>query len=141
MPWICTGTPSGHGPKAHSPVIGIAGLVEERSARTRSGLGEPLRFADPEGEAGVDQAIGQVGHGRVGTRAEHLVPDRPGERHAVVDALRACALEEVGSVHGMPAGAQLLGERANPVGQSLHVMEQNDLGHVYTPSHRTTSID
>ncbi len=23
MPWICTGTPSGHGPNAQSPVIGM----------------------------------------------------------------------------------------------------------------------
>ena len=23
MPWICTGSPVGHGPKAHSPVIGM----------------------------------------------------------------------------------------------------------------------
>jgi hypothetical protein len=30
-------------------------------------------------------------------------------------------------------GAQLLGERAYPVGESLHVVEQHDFGHLYTP--------
>ena len=45
-------------PRAEGPLSGDreAALIEERSPRTRSGLGESLRFADPEGEAGVDQA-------------------------------------------------------------------------------------
>jgi hypothetical protein len=36
-------------------------------------------------------------------------------------------------VHGVAIGAQLLGERAHSVGESLYVMEQNDFGHLYTP--------
>ena len=36
-------------------------------------------------------------------------------------------------MHGVPAGPQLVGERAHPVGESLHVVEQHDLGHLYTP--------
>jgi hypothetical protein len=36
-------------------------------------------------------------------------------------------------MHRVPAAAQLLGEREHPVGESLHVMEQHDLGHLYTP--------
>jgi hypothetical protein len=36
-------------------------------------------------------------------------------------------------VHGVPAAAQMLGERAHPVGESLDVVEQQNLGHLYTP--------
>jgi hypothetical protein len=31
------------------------------------------------------------------------------------------------------AGAQLVGERTNPVGEPLHVVEQHDFSHLYTP--------
>jgi hypothetical protein len=33
----------------------------------------------------------------------------------------------------VPAGAQLLGERADAVGEPLHVVEQDDLGHGCAP--------
>jgi len=36
-------------------------------------------------------------------------------------------------MHGVPADAQLLGERAHPVGESLHVVEQHNLGHFFSP--------
>jgi hypothetical protein len=33
----------------------------------------------------------------------------------------------------VPTGAQLVGERADAVGESLYVVDQQDLGHLYTP--------
>jgi transposase InsO family protein len=68
------------------------------------GSGRAAALPRPRRRSRRSKTIGQVGHGRVGTRAEHLVSDLPGERHAVVDALRARTLEEVGRVHGEPTG-------------------------------------
>jgi hypothetical protein len=36
-------------------------------------------------------------------------------------------------VDGVPAGPQLVGERAHAVGESLDVVDQQNLGHLYTP--------
>src|SRR5262249_33114550 len=105
------------------------------------GLGEPLCDGDTEGEAGVHQALGQPGHGPADALAEYLVLDALDERDAVVDGRRPLAVEQVRCVHGVPTGAQLLGERAHPVGQSLHVMEQHHFSHfrslVLAPGPRT----
>jgi hypothetical protein len=81
----------------------------------------------------IHQARGQAGYGLVGALGEHLVPDGLGERDAVVDARRPLAVEQVGGVHGVAAGAQLIGKRAYPVGESVQVVEQNHVGHLYTP--------
>jgi len=39
------------------------------------------------------------------------------------------AIEEVGRVHGVPRLPQLVGERPHSLGQPLHVVVQQDLGH------------
>jgi hypothetical protein len=133
MPWICTGTPSGHGPRAHSPRDRHAGLVEQCAAHAGPRLSEPLRRATAEGESGVHQARGEVSHGLLRAPLERLVPDAPDVRDPLVDGRRSLAVEQVRRVDGVPAGAQLLGERAHAVGQPLHVVEQHDFGHLYTP--------
>jgi len=33
----------------------------------------------------------------------------------------------------VPASAELVGERTYAIGESLHVVEQHDVGHLYTP--------
>jgi hypothetical protein len=43
-------------------------------------------------------------------------------------------------VHGVPAGPQPIGEGAYPVGQALHMVEQHDIDHLYTP-YRTTGLE
>src|SRR5262249_9157420 len=123
------------GPRTEGPFAGDrdAGLVEQRAARARPGLGESLRRGCAEREAGVHKVRGQVRNGAVGARAEFLVADAGGERDAVVDGRRPRAIEQVRRVDAMPAGPQAVGELAYSVGESLHVMEQDDLGHLYTP--------
>ena len=118
------------GPGPEGPLAGDrhAGLVEQRAARAGPRLGEPLCRAATPGEASIHQALGQVGHRPVGALVERLAAHALDVRDAVVDARRALAIEQVRGVHGVPAGAQLLGERAHPVGESLHVVEQHDVG-------------
>src|SRR6202034_1384274 len=52
---------------------------------------------------------------------------------ALLDGGGPLATEQVGRVHGVPADAQVLGERAHSVGQSLYMVEQHDLGHRCPP--------
>jgi hypothetical protein len=130
MPWIWTATPSGHGPKAHGPVSGMHA--------SGAGLGQPLGHGATEREAAVHEFSRQLGHHAVGALVEHVVPDPLDERDAVVDGCRPLAVEQVGRMDPVPAGAQLVGERAHAVGESLHVVEQHDFSHPWTlrlPAH------
>ena len=130
-------------PRPDSPLAGDrqARLVEQRAARARPGLGQPLGDGDAAGEAGVHEALGQVGDDPADLPAERLVPDLLGEPEALVEGRRPLAVEQVRGVDGVPAGAQLIGEGAHPVGESLHVVDQQDLGHLYTPCHRTMMVE
>ncbi len=89
-----------------------------------------LRRCRTPGKAGINDVLGQVGDCPVGALLEHLVADAADVRDAVVDGRRSLAVEEVRRVHGVRAGAQLIGERAHPVGESLDVMEQHYVGHL-----------
>ena len=94
------------GPWPECPFPGerYAGLVEHRAARTGPRLGEPLRHAGTEGEAGIHQARGQVGHGPVRPLAKYPVPDALGECDAIFDSRRLGPVEQVRRVHRVPAG-------------------------------------
>ena len=70
MPWIWTGTPSGHGPNAHSPVTGTQDSQSTAPGRARTRLREPLGLHDPEREAEVDEVRGQRCRRRVGQRVD-----------------------------------------------------------------------
>jgi hypothetical protein len=50
-----------------------------------------------------------------------------------VDALRSFAVEQVRGMDRVPTGTQLLREGEHPVGESLHVVEDHDFSHLYTP--------
>ncbi len=94
-------------PRTEGPFAGDrdAGLVEQRAARARPGLSEPLGRAGAEGETRVHEVAGQVGHRLVGARLEYVVADAPRQREAVFDGRRLLAVEQVGCVHRVPAGA------------------------------------
>ena len=67
----------------------------------------------------------------------HLVePDLLDVGDALVDAAERAALEEVGRVHGVAGGAQLVGERVDAGRQALGVVEQQDLRHRHLPGCR-----
>ena len=46
-----------------------------------------------------------------------------------LDRLERATVEQVGGVHRVAGPAQLVGERDHPLGEPLHVMEQQHLGH------------
>src|SRR5215469_97056 len=123
------------GPRTEGPFASNrdAGLVEQRAARAWPGLGEPLRRTCAEGEACVHQVRGQISHCAIGTRGEFLVADAVSECDALDDGRRLRAIEQVRRVHRVPVRPQAVGECAYSVGESTHVMEQDDLGHLYTP--------
>jgi hypothetical protein len=132
MPWICTVTPLGQGPKGPLAGDGDAGLVEQRAACAGPSLGEPLGRSGAPGEAGIDELVGQAGHRPLGAIVEHFVPEALKICDAVVDSRGSLAVEEVRGMHVVPASAQLRSERAHAVGKSLHVVEQHNLGHLST---------
>jgi hypothetical protein len=92
-----------------------------------------LRRAATERDAGVHQPGWQVGHRLAGALAE-LVTQALHQGDAVLDACRSLAVEEVRGVNRVAAGAQAVGERTDPVGESLHVVEQDHIGHLGTPN-------
>ncbi|HSJ19005.1 MAG TPA: hypothetical protein VK964_00365 [Nocardioidaceae bacterium] len=95
----------------------------------------PLRRAGTEGEAGVPQTRRQIGHHLVSARAELPAADALGERDSLGD-VDGRSPAKVRGVHGSAPGPELLGEREHPVGESLHVVEQHDFGHLHSPSPR-----
>jgi hypothetical protein len=83
-------------------------------------------------DAEVFPVSARTGKG-VGPLVEHLVAHAADVGDALLDGRGALALEDVGRVHRVPGGPQLLGELAHAVGEPLHVMEQDHVGHLYTP--------
>ena len=73
-------------------------------------------------------ALGEVVCGR--RRAAHRRLDRPSVREALLERGERLAVVQVRRVHGVPTGPQVVGERADPVGQPLDVVDQQYLGHV-----------
>jgi hypothetical protein len=49
--------------------------------------------------------------------------------HALIEAAEGLAFEEVGCVHGVTGGTQLISKRFDSRGQALNVVEQENLGH------------
>ena len=133
MPWIWTGTPSGQGPNAQSPLIGMHGVEEQRAASARPRLGELLRDHLAEREARVDELGRQVVGGPDAALEDRVEPDFLDEGHALVDRFEGPSVEQVGRVDGVAGGSQLVGERADAGRQPLGVVEEQDLGHGKPP--------
>jgi len=92
-------------------------------------LRELLRGQHAEGEAGVHQIGGQR-LGRMDAALDHLAEaDLLGMGDALCEGLEDPALEQVGSVHRVPLGPQLLSESDDARREALGVMEQDDFGH------------
>ena len=108
---------------------------EEQSApRARPRLRQLLGRQHTERQAGVHQIAGQS-FDRLDAAPDHLVgrADLLRVAHSLVKGGEGAAVEQVGRVHGMPGAAQLVGEGDDAGGQSLHVVEEHNLGHLRPP--------
>ena len=66
---------------------------------------------------------------------ERAESDRFGEGHAFLEGGEGAAVEQVGGVHRVTGSAQLIGEANDSRGETLNVVEQNDLGqYLHLPS-------
>ena len=99
-----------------------------RSARPR--LRELLRGHHPERDAGVDDVCGKRPGSGDAALAERAEAGLARERHSFLERPEGLPVEEVRRVHGVTALPELLGERADSVGQPLDVVEQHDFAHL-----------
>ena len=129
MPWIWTGTPSGHGPKAHSPVMGTAD--SKSSAPAAPGRVWASRWAcmTPKEKPGVDEAAGSAAAASSARASKSGAPS-PCVKAAPssIESKRAAAVQ-VGGVHGVASRAELVGEPDDAGGQALDVVEEEYVSH------------
>lgn len=92
-------------------------------------MGQLLRRHDPEGEAGVREFDGQVVRRAQSALLEGVEADFAGVADALVEGLEGSPSVEVWRVDDVPGFAQAVGKGVNAFGQSLSVVEQQDLGH------------
>jgi hypothetical protein len=110
-----------------------AGVHEQGAAGAGTGLRELLGDHHPEGEAGVyDVGADSLGGGYAAL-GEGAKACFAGEGQPLLDRVERAAVEQVGCVDGVPALPQLVGERLHPVGQSLHMVVEQNLGHGIPP--------
>ena len=77
----------------------------------------------------MDHGRRQVFGGGDGPVDDGVESDVPGVGDTGLDGVEGAAVEQVGEVHGVTGRRQFAGEGANAVGESLGVVEQDDLGH------------
>ena len=109
-----------------------AGIEEQCAGGAGPGLSEHLSRHHPHGEPGVDQVGTQLlalGDPLVEDGAE---PDRPSVRHPLLQSWEGLAFEEIGGVHRMTGGTQLISKCFDSRSQALNVVEQEYLGHGVT---------
>jgi len=92
-------------------------------------LGQHLRRHAPEREPGVDEVLGQVFGSHLAALEDGVESDQLRVGHAVLDLVEPLALVQVRGVDDMPGRAELVGERDHPGGQTLGVVEEQDLSH------------
>ena len=108
----------GHGP-AHEHTIADAAPL----------LGEQLGGKGAERKPNDGIRGGVMECGAAGDVLDGVVPDAAGIGDAVVESREHLACKHVGRVHRVPGRAETINKRAQSLGKSLCVMEQQNLGH------------
>ena len=104
-------------------------MKEQRSSRAGPRLGELLGRHDTQREPAVDE-LGRQSFGRGLAAFEH-----DAETHLlrvadpIVELRKRVAVVQIGGVNHVSRSPQPVGERVEPLGLPLCVMEQQDLGH------------
>ena len=130
MPCTWSRTPAGHGPP--NVLRRHAGEAEHRAPGAGPGLGQLLGGHHPERESDVDEVVGHPvggGHAPVGERLEAGLP---GVRHPLLEGGVGVPVVQVGSCHLVTRLAEPVGEGADPVGESLGMVEEEDVAHAGT---------
>ena len=104
-------------------------MKQQRSLGAGPRLGQLLRRQHAEREPGVDDLVRQVFSGKLAAFDDGVEADLFGVGDAVVQAGEGLAVVQVGHGHLVAGPAQLVCELADPGGEALGVMEQNDVGH------------
>ena len=89
IPWTCTGTPSGQGPKAHSPVTGTQHRRGPRR-RHRVASGQGVGPPSPRRRSPRRRPLAAARGCLVGERAEVGMPVAVGERGTLARSTRRC---------------------------------------------------
>ncbi len=108
---------------------GEAALQQQCALGPLPCLGEELGREHAERDACVDD-VGRQFPGRRGTpRGDLPEPDLPHVSETAVNRVEPPPGEEVRRVHGVPFLPQSICQVDDTVGQALHVVEEEDLGH------------
>jgi hypothetical protein len=105
-------------------------MEEERTSCSRPGLGEHLCRQNAEGEAGVDQFVGQLFGRDTPTLEKSVEADFVGIRHSALKVVENSTIEEIRDVNGVTRASELLRKFQDARRHSVGVMEQQDLSHM-----------
>jgi hypothetical protein len=119
------------GPRPDRPLTAErdAGLEQHGATGAGAGLRESLRLHHAAGDPGVDEGLGQPGGRLVGERVQVRSAVGPRERRTLLDRVERAPPVQVGGVHGVACRPELVGERDDPRGQALDVVEEEDISH------------
>ena len=105
---------------------------EHRPTRPSPSLGQSLRRQHAERDADVEEIRRQALHSVRPPVSDSSEAERLGELNALGEIAERPPVIEVGRVHRVPTGSNLLSQPNDTVGEPKGVMEQNDRSHKYS---------